>query len=69
MEGAYRLFQVFTTEIGPQHVGEDEFGVSRLPQQEIGNALLAGCPDQQVGIRDVGGEQIGAECRLVDIVG
>lgn len=34
-------------------VQEDELGVGRLPQQEVGRALLAGTAQEQVDVGDV----------------
>ena len=42
-------------EIGPERVDEQQFGISRLPEQEVGQALLARGADQQVERRQIGG--------------
>src|SRR4051794_30348165 len=39
-------------EVGPEVGQEDELGVSRLPEQEVRDALLAGGPDDEIGIGD-----------------
>src|SRR5690606_37025319 len=52
-EACQRLFQVGDGEIGPQHIGEPQFGIGRLPQQEIRQANFAAGPDQQVKRRQV----------------
>ena len=44
-------------EIRPVDRQEDEFGIGRLPQQEIRQPLLAGGADDEVGIGNVRGQQ------------
>src|SRR5437763_12898327 len=39
-------------EVGPEVGQEDELGVGRLPEQEIRDPLLAGGPDDEIGIGD-----------------
>src|SRR4051812_40688005 len=46
-----RFAEGLGAEIGPQRVGEIELGVRELPQQEVGDALLAARADEQVGLR------------------
>ena len=49
-------------EVGPQHVQKHQFGISGLPEQEIGQALLAGGADDQVGVGHPGsGEEVAIE--------
>ena len=50
-------------EVGPEHVLEDELGIGRLPQQEVGQALLAGGADDQVGVGHPGGAEARGEAR------
>src|SRR5690606_35922422 len=45
--------QVAPVEVGEQRLLEDEFGIGRLPQQEIGGAELAGGAKEQVDIGHV----------------
>src|SRR5207249_6187386 len=40
-------------EIRPQQISEIEFGVCKLPEQEIGNALLSAGANEQVRLRRV----------------
>src|SRR5262249_25005629 len=40
--------QVAPVEIGPECVEKHQFGVGRLPEQEVRKALLAGGPDEKV---------------------
>ena len=48
-------------EVGPQRVDEQQFGISRLPQQEIGQPHLARRADQQVQLRQTGGVELSVE--------
>src|SRR5690349_19033243 len=61
--------EVVGVEIGPLPLEEDELGIGTLPEQEIGNALLAAGADQQVGIRHIGGQQKLREVLLVQLLG
>ena len=56
-------------EIGPERVDEQQFGIGRLPEQEVGQALLARGADQQVERRQAGGVERGLDRCLVDRVG
>jgi len=47
-EGEDRLLELFAIEVGPQHRREIEFRIGQLPDQEIGDALLATGADEQV---------------------
>ena len=38
---AHRVEEVLTAEVGPEHVGEHQLAVGQLPQQEVGDAVLA----------------------------
>ena len=49
-----RLFERGAVEIRPEGRHEDEFAVSRLPQQEIRQPLLAAGADDQIGIGKIG---------------
>ena len=69
LEICNRLGQMVTGKVRPQRVGEDQFRIGRLPQQEIRQALLAGGADQQVRIRHVGGLQVASKQGLVDRIG
>src|SRR3990172_11220927 len=69
LELADRLKQVVPAEIGPQGGHEEEVGVSRLPEEEIAQALLAARANEQVGIRKIGRRQLAAEQLLGDVVG
>src|SRR5688500_8193481 len=53
-------------EVGPEHRGDEELRVGELPEQEVGDALLAGGADEEVGVREAGGEEATAEGVLVD---
>src|SRR5690348_5689193 len=46
----YRGRQRARVEIGPQQVGVIKLGVGELPQQEVGDPLLAARADEQVGL-------------------
>ena len=53
-------------EIGPQHIGDVDFGVGELPQQEIADAPLATGADQQIRIALTSGVQLGGKLLLID---
>src|SRR6476469_1514263 len=61
--------KVALVEVRPELVDEDELRVGHLPKQEIRDAQLAARPDQQVGIGQVRGVQVGGEDVLVDVRG
>src|SRR5712672_3441585 len=63
-----RLLEIGAPETRPQRLSEDEFGISALPQQEIADALLAAGADQEVGIGQIGGEQMRRDLLLVDCI-
>src|SRR5204863_7789268 len=48
------LLQLPAPEVGPELVAEDKLRVGALPEQVVGDALLAAGPDQQVGIVHLG---------------
>src|SRR5262245_37845882 len=48
-----RLLQDSAVEVGPVGGNEYEFAVGRLPQQEVGEPLLAAGADDEVGIRQI----------------
>src|SRR6185436_18702258 len=62
---AQRLLELRLAEIRPHHVEEDELRIGALPQQEIGQPLLAGGADDQVGVRNAVGRQEPRESILV----
>src|SRR5215218_6156992 len=55
------LVQVFAVEVWPQDRREIQFGVGRLPQQEVRYALLTARPDDEVGVGRVGVIQPGRD--------
>ncbi len=48
----HRLPKVTPIPIRPILLDEDQFGVGRLPKQEVGDSLLTGAPDEQVDVGD-----------------
>ncbi len=58
--------QVDAAEVGPKAVGDEDFGVGDLPEEEVGDALLAGGADDEVGVGHVRGVEVGGELRFVD---
>src|SRR5438270_10699036 len=52
-------------EVGPQLVAEDELGVGRLPEQVVGQALLAAGADDEVGVVHLGRVEQRGEVGLV----
>ena len=65
---AHRVEEVLAAEVGPQHVGEDELAVGQLPQQEVGDAVLARRADHEVGVGHLGVVEVAADRLLVDLV-
>src|ERR1019366_5330967 len=61
LEGADRTQEIDPTKCRPEHIGEVEFAVGTLPQQETGESDLAARPDDQVGIWQVGGIEIATD--------
>ena len=64
-EAAIALFEVFECsaeifgfEFGPVTIGDPEFGVTDLPEQEVADAEFAGGADDEVGV----GHASGHEC-------
>ena len=55
------------TEVRPERVAGVELGVGRLPDQEVGEALLAAGPDDQVRVGQAGGVERAADRGLVDL--
>jgi len=53
-----RIIEGVSVEIGPQHVGEIEFGVGELPEQEVADPLLTAGADEEVGLGRVGHHQV-----------
>src|SRR5580658_7240962 len=56
-------------EIGPEGVEKDKLGVGRLPEQKIGEPLLAGGADPEIHFRNIRLVEIAGEKVLVDLVG
>src|SRR5208282_81544 len=67
--GGERAEELALAEIGPQSVGEIEFGVGELKEKEIGDAQLSRGSNQQVGIGKPGGGQFARHQLLVDLIG
>jgi hypothetical protein len=53
--------KVALAEIRPHFFHNDDFRIGDLPEQEIGDAHLAGGADQEVGVGDVGGVEVARE--------
>ena len=53
--------KVVFPEVGPEGLGDVEFGVGRLPQQEVAQAVLAAGADQQVRVGHIGGIEAAGE--------
>ena len=54
-------------EVGPERLGDVQFRVGDLPEQEIADAHLAGRADQQIGIGTGGGVEAGRDQVFVDL--
>ena len=47
--------QMDAAKVGPEAVGDEDLGVGDLPEQEVGDALLAAGADDEVGVGHVRG--------------
>src|SRR6516162_5654076 len=56
--GSDRGIKRLGVKIGPQQVGEIEFGIGKLPEQKVRDALLAAGSDKEIGFWRVGHRQI-----------
>src|SRR6201995_1095383 len=54
---------------GPHKIEENIFGIGRLPEQEVGNALLAAGADDKIGIGHAAGEKERLHNMLIDSIG
>ena len=50
-----------SAEIRPQHLGEQHFGIGRLPEQEVRQTMFAGGADHQVWLGQRAGEKAAGE--------
>src|SRR6201996_2051334 len=62
--GAQRALERRPVEVRPQLLGEDELRVGALPEQIVGDPLLAAGSDQEVGIVHVGRVEVTTELLL-----
>src|SRR5215469_14901662 len=52
--------EVDAAEVGPEAIGDEDLGVGDLPEKEVGDALLAGGADEEVGVGHADGvERVG----------
>src|SRR5215204_5547543 len=63
-----RLEELTPSEIRPQHGRHHQLGVSELPQEKVGDTLLAGGADQQIRIREASGVEPTFDRSLVDLL-
>ena len=61
LKGANRAQEIDPAKLWPENVREVEFAVRTLPQQKTREPDLAARPDDQVGIWQVGGIEIGTD--------
>ena len=54
LKGRECLCEIFGPKIRPHPFGEMQFGVSALPQQEVGQSLLAAGPDDEIDVAKFG---------------
>ena len=50
VERGQSFCEIVSGEVGPEAVDEAEFGVGALPQEEVGDALLAAGADQEIDV-------------------
>ena len=53
MEAGKCLGEIVGIELGPHPLGEMQFGIGRLPQQKVGEALLTAGADDEVDVAQV----------------
>src|SRR6185312_1324029 len=58
--------EVLLAEVGPENGGDVQLGVGGLPEQEVGDAHLAGGADHQVELRKMSGIEAAADRFLID---
>ncbi len=56
-------------EFGPAFIGDPDFGVADLPEQEIADPHFAGGANQQIGVGRAGRIEMIGDRRFVDVVG
>ena len=52
-----------TVEIRPKSIGDENFGVSNLPEEEIADAHFAAGADEEVGVGEAGGIKMAGQLR------
>src|SRR5260370_28874648 len=67
--GGDRAQKFALAEIGPQRIGEIEFGVGEVKQEKIADAQFSRGSNEQVGIGKPGGRQLARDQLLVDLIG
>ncbi len=58
--------EIVSFEFGPVTIGDPEFGVADLPEQEVADAKFAGGADDEVGVGHAGGHECGGDGVFVD---
>src|SRR6266852_237336 len=53
-------------EVGPETVGDEDLGVGDLPEEEVGDALLAGGADDEVRVGHVARVELAGDACLVE---
>ena len=64
-----RAEKVALAEVGPQGVGEVEFGVGQLIEEEVRYSQLARRANEQIGVRQIGAGEPACDGLLVDFLG
>jgi hypothetical protein len=52
----------------PESIGEKQLGVSRVPEEEVADALLAASADEQLRVRESSELQVAGKALLVDVL-
>ena len=58
--------KVEAVEVGPEAVGDEDLGVGDLPEEEVGDALLSGGTDDEVGVGHVRGVEGAGDGGLIE---
>src|SRR5581483_1480548 len=68
-EGRQRAIGFGGVEIGPVETADVPLGVGALPGEEVGEPVLAGRADDEIGLGQARGVEMAADQRVVDLLG
>ncbi len=65
----YSFGEFLRSKIWPKRWGEKELGIGRLPEQEIADPMLTGCPDDEIRIRKILREEMCLQHVFGEVIG